>query len=176
VIGLTTSTNASRVLKAEMDDAGAELAESYNIAQFVGKIEGSSELRWPVPVHEGDVIVIDEATQASTADFALVQQAARYAGAFLHPIGDTAQLGAVEAGGIFHLLVEDLGGPELTEILRSRSQRERDASLRIRAGQVQAIDVYNRRGRIRGADTDAVMVDAATSYLSDLLRARNVLG
>ena len=175
VIGLTTSTNASRVLKAEMDDAGAELAESYNIAQFVGKIEGSDELRWPVPVHEGDVIVIDEATQASTADFALVQQAARRAGAFLHPIGDTAQLGSVEAGGIFHLLVEDLGGPELTEILRFRHQWERDASVRIRAGQVQAIDVYDRRGRVRGADTDAAMADAAKSYLSDLLRGRDVL-
>ena len=175
VIGLTTSTNASRVLKAEMDDAGAELAESYNIAQFVGKIEGSDELRWPVPVHEGDVIVIDEATQASTADFALVQQAARRAGAFLHPIGDTAQLGAVEAGGIFHLLVEDLDGPELTEILRFRHQWERDASVRIRAGQVQAIDVYDRRGRVRGADTDAAMADAAKSYLSDLLRGRDVL-
>jgi hypothetical protein len=175
VIGLTTSTNASRVLRAEMDEAGAKLAESYNIAQFVGKIEGSDELRWPVPVHEGDVIVLDEATQASTADFALVQQAARHAGAFLHPIGDTAQLGAVEAGGIFHLLVEDLGGPELTEILRFRHQWERDASLRIRAGQVQAVDVYDRRGRVRGADTEAAMADAAKSYLSDLLRGRDVL-
>ena len=87
-------------------------------------------------MHEGDVLVLDEATQASTADFALVQQAARRAGAFLHPIGDTQQLGAVEAGGIFHLLVTDLGGPELTEILRFRHQWERDASLRLRAGEV----------------------------------------
>ena len=175
VIGLTTSTNASRVLQAEMDDAGAELAESYNIAQFIGKIEGSDELRWPVAVHEGDVIVVDEATQASTADFALVQQAARRAGAFLHPIGDTQQLGAVEAGGIFHLLVTDLGGPELTEILRFRHQWERDASLRLRAGEVAAVDVYDRRGRVRGADTEAAMADAAKSYLGDFLRGRDVL-
>jgi hypothetical protein len=93
VIGLTTSTNAARVL------ANEGIAESYNIAQFVGKIEGSDKLRWPVAVHEGDVIVLDEATQAPTADFALVQQTARHVGAFLHPIGDTQQLGAVEAGG-----------------------------------------------------------------------------
>ena len=169
VIGVTTSTNASRVL------ANEGLAESYNIAQFVGKIEGSDKLRWPVPVHEGDVIVLDEATQASTADFALVQQAARHAGAFLHPVGDTQQLGAVEAGGIFHLLVTDLGGPELTEILRFRHQWERDASLRLRAGEVAVVDVYDRRGRIRGADTDAAMADAAKSYLGDFLRGRDVL-
>jgi hypothetical protein len=169
VIGVTTSTNASRVL------ANEGLAESYNIAQFVGKIEGSDKLRWPVPVHDGDVIVLDEATQASTADFALVQQAARHAGAFLHPVGDTAQLGAVEAGGIFHLLVTGLGGPELTEILRFRHQWERDASLRLRAGEVAVVDVYDRRGRIRGAHTDAAMADAAKSYLGDFLRGRDVL-
>ena len=45
VIGLATSTNAARVL------AGEGLAESYNIAEFLGKTEGSDELRRPVPVH-----------------------------------------------------------------------------------------------------------------------------
>ena len=35
VIGLSTSTNAARVLQQELDDAGAELAESYNIAEFL---------------------------------------------------------------------------------------------------------------------------------------------
>ena len=42
VIGLTTSTNAARVLAHE------GLAESYNIAEFLGKTEGSDELRRPV--------------------------------------------------------------------------------------------------------------------------------
>ena len=46
VIGLTTSTNAARVLQHE------GLAESYNIAEFLGKIEGSDELRRPVPLHQ----------------------------------------------------------------------------------------------------------------------------
>ena len=41
VIGLTTSTNAARVLQHE------GMAESYNTAQFIGKIEGSDELRRP---------------------------------------------------------------------------------------------------------------------------------
>ena len=71
VIGLATSTNAARVL------AGEGLAESYNIAEFLGKTEGSDELRRPVPVHAGDVLVIDEATQAGTADLAMLLEAAR---------------------------------------------------------------------------------------------------
>ena len=74
VIGLTTSTNAARVLESE------GLAESYNIAEFLGKTEGSDELRRPVPVGAGDVLVIDEATQASTADLAMLLEAARQAG------------------------------------------------------------------------------------------------
>ena len=73
VIGLSTSTNAARVLQKELDDAGAELAESYNIAEFLGKVEGSDELRRPIPLNENDVLVLDEATQASTADLAMIQ-------------------------------------------------------------------------------------------------------
>src|SRR6202041_1100080 len=49
VIGLTPSTNAARVLAHE------GLAESYNIAAFLGKTEGSDELRRPVLLHRDDV-------------------------------------------------------------------------------------------------------------------------
>ena len=62
VIGLTTSTNAARVLQHE------GLAESYNIAEFLGKTEGSDELRRPIPLHQDDVLVLDEASQLATAD------------------------------------------------------------------------------------------------------------
>ena len=92
VIGLTTSTNAARVLEHE------GLAESYNIAEFLGKTEGSDELRRPVPLHRDDVLVLDEASQLSTADLAMIQEAARQAGAWVIAVGDTAQLGAVDAG------------------------------------------------------------------------------
>ena len=73
VIGLTTSTNAARVLEHE------GLAESYNIAEFLGKVEGSDELRRPVPLHQDDVLVLDEASQLSTSDLAMIEQAARQA-------------------------------------------------------------------------------------------------
>ena len=84
VIGLTTSTNAARVLAHE------GLAESYNIAEFLGKIEGSDELRRPVPLHRDDVLVLDEASQLSTADLAMIEEAARQAGARIIATGDTA--------------------------------------------------------------------------------------
>jgi hypothetical protein len=61
-----------------------------------------------VPLHENDVLVLDEATQASTADLAMLQEAAKQAGARLNPVGDTEQLGSPEAGGMFQLLAHEV--------------------------------------------------------------------
>ena len=169
VIGLTTSTNAARVLESE------GLAESYNIAEFLGKTEGSDELRRPVPVGASDVLVIDEATQASTADLAMIQEAARQAGARVNLVGDTQQLGAVEAGGMFRLLAGEVPAVELTEVRRFTSQWEAGASVRLRAGDFTAIAAYDRHGRIRGADAETARERAASQWLADHLNGKTTV-
>ena len=169
VIGLTTSTNAARVLHSE------GLAESYNIAEFLGKIEGSDELRRPVPVHAGDVLVIDEATQAGTADLAMLLEAARVAGVRVVLVGDTQQLGALEAGGMFRLLAGKIPAAELTEVRRFASPWEAAASIRLRAGEPGVIAVYDRHGRIRAADEETAHEHAAAAWLADHLRGKDVL-
>jgi hypothetical protein len=50
------------------------------------------------------VLVLDEASQLSTADLAMIGEGARQAGARIIATGDTAQLGAVEVGCMFRLL------------------------------------------------------------------------
>ena len=169
VIGLTTSTNAARVLAHE------GLAESYNIAEFLGKIEGSDELRRPVPLHRDDVLVLDEASQLATTDLAMVQEAARQAGARVIATGDTAQLGAVEAGGMLRLLAQEVPAAELHEVRRFDAPWEREASVRLRRGDLAAVAVYDRHGRIRGADEDAAYDRAASMWLADHLRGKDVL-
>ena len=169
VIGLATATNAARVLQSE------GLAESYNIAQFLGKIEGSDELRRPVPLHENDVLVLDEASQLSTTDLAMVQEAARQAGARLVLVGDTEQLGAVEAGGMFRLLAREVPCAELHEVRRFDAAWEAGASVRLRAGDFTAYADYDRHGRMRGADQDGAMDRAAGLWLADHLRGKDVL-
>ena len=169
VIGLATATNAARVLASE------GLAESYNIAEFLGKIEGSDELRRPVPLHQDDVLVLDEASQLSTTDLAMVQEAARTAGARLVLVGDTEQLGAVEAGGMFRLLAREVPCVELHEVRRFDAAWEAGASVRLRAGDFTAYAAYDRHGRMRGADQDAAMDRAASMWLADHLRGKNVL-
>ena len=169
VIGLTTSTNAARVLAHE------GLAESYNIAAFLGKVEGSDELRRPVPLHQNDALVLDEASQLSTADLALIGQAARQAGARIIATGDAAQLGAVEACGMFRLLTHEVPAAELHEVHRFDAQWERQASIRLRDGDLAAIATYDRYGRIRGTDYEAAYDRAASTWLADHLRAKDVL-
>ena len=169
VIGLTTSTNAARVLAHE------GLAESYNIAQFLGKTEGSDELRHPVPLYRDDVLVLDEASQLATADLAMIQETARQAGARVIATGDTAQLGAVEAGGMFRLLAREVPAAELHEVRRFDAEWERQASIRLRDGDPAAIAAYDRNGRIRGADYEAAYGRAASLWLADHLRGKDVL-
>ena len=169
VIGLTTSTNAARVLQHE------GLAESYNIAEFLGKNAGTDELRRPVPLHESDVLVLDEASQLSTADLAMIEEAARQAGARITATGDTRQLGAVEAGGMFRLLAREVPAAELHEVRRFDARWEREASVRLRDGDMAAVAAYDRHGRIRGADEDAAYERAASMWLADHLRGKTVL-
>jgi conjugative relaxase-like TrwC/TraI family protein len=169
VIGLTTSTNAAQVLAHE------GLAETYNIAQFLGKTEGSDELRRPVPLHRDDVLVLDEGSQLSTADLALIGEAARQAGARIIATGDVAQLGAVEAGGMFRLLAREVPAAELHEVRRFDAAWEGQASIRLREGDPAVIAAYDRHGRIRGADYEASYDRAASMWLADHLRGKDVL-
>ncbi len=169
VIGLTTSTNAARVLAHE------GLAESYNIAEFLGKTEGSDELRRPVPLHRDDVLVLDEASQLSTADLAMIGEAARQAGARIIATGDTAQLGAVEAGGMLALLASEVPAAQLHEVRRFAAEWEREASVRLRDGDLAAVAAYDRHGRIRAADEETAYDRAASMWLADHLRGKDVL-
>ena len=169
VIGLTTSTNAARVLAHE------GLAESYNIAEFLGKVERSDELRRPVPLHQNDVLVLDEASQLSTADLAMFGEAARQAGARVIATGDTAQLGAVEAGGMFRLLAQEAPSAGLHEVRRFTAEWERQVSVRLRDGDLAAAAAYDRHGRIRGTDEEAAYDRASSMWLADHLRGKNVL-
>jgi AAA domain len=128
-----------------------------------------------VPLYENDVLVLDEASQLSTADLAMIQEAARAAGARLVLAGDTGQLAAVEAGGMFGLLAREVPGAELHEVRRFDAAWEAGASVRLRAGDFTAYAAYDRHGRIRGGDLDAAMDRAAGMWLADHLRGKTVL-
>jgi len=174
VIGLTASTNAARVMADEAAAAGARM-ETFNIARFLGKIKDSDETRPHVPVYPGDVLVVDEATQVSTEDALRIAQMARRCGAMVIGTFDPGQLGAVDAGGIFPLIAARHGSYRLTEVRRFAHAWERDASLRLREGDVTALAEYAGRGRIYHGPQDRVFDDAVSLYLNGFLDGQEAL-
>ena len=174
VIGLTASTNAARVMADEAAKAGARM-ETFNIARFLGKLKDSSETRPHVPVYPGDVLVVDEATQVSTEDALRITQIARRNGAMVVATFDPEQLGAVDAGGIFPLIAARHGSYRLTEVRRFANAWERDASLRLREGDVTALAEYSGRGRIYHGPQDRAFDDAVDLYLNGFLDGKEAL-
>ena len=174
VIGLTASTNAARVMAGEAAKAGAPM-ECFNIAQFLGKIKDSDETRGHVPVFPGDVLVVDEATQVSTEDALRIAQIARRSGAMVVGTFDPEQLGSVDAGGIFPLIAARHGSYRLTEVRRFTNAWEREASLKLRAGDVSALAEYAGHGRIYHGPQDRVYDDAVGLYLNGLLAGQEAL-
>ena len=160
VICLTLSENAARVA------AGEGFTEAWNIARFFAS---------KVPVGRGDVLVIDEASQVSTQDLARICSLALQAGARVIGVGDTRQLPAVEAGGLFSLIARRHGHWKLTEVRRFGQAWERAASVRLGDGDVMALAEYAARGRIWDGPQDRVYDDAVDLYMSDVARGKQAL-
>jgi len=160
VICLTLSENAARVA------AGEGFSEAWNIARFFAN---------KVPVGPRDVLVIDEASQASTGDLARIFSLALQAGARVIGTGDTRQLPAVEAGGLFALIARRGQRHELAEVRRFAQAWERAASVRIGDGDVMALAEYAARGRIWDGPQDRVYDDAVDLYMTDVAQGKQAL-
>jgi hypothetical protein len=169
VIGLTLSTNAARVLASEgLDDA-------TTIADFLGKLEGTDDTRGHLPVHAGDVVVIDEATQVGDEDLAAIEAAVSRADARTVGAGDTAQLSSPEAGGMMGQIARDFGYVQVHEVRRFREAWEGPASLQLRSGDKGVIAEYRRHGRIREGRQDDIRAGAVRLWLGDHLAGKQSL-
>ena len=100
---------------------------------------------------------------------------ARRNGAMVVGTFDPEQLGAVDAGGIFPLIAARHGSYRLTEVRRFTSAWEREASLKLRAGDVTALAEYAGRGRIYHGPQDRVYDDAVDLYLNGFLAGEDAL-
>jgi conjugative relaxase-like TrwC/TraI family protein len=167
VIGLTTSTNAAHVLASE------GLAESYNFAAFLGRIKDSDRTRGHLPVRPGDLLVVDEASMVATEDLAAVEDIATRWGAKILLTGDTEQLSSPRAGGVMRLLAEEHGYYQLTTVQRFEQDWEREASLRLRAGDADALTEYDHRGRILDGTREQMTETAYQRWLADHLSGKS---
>ena len=87
-------------------------------------------------------------------------------------VGDPMQFSAVGRGGMYSMLVDTNPGAliELDTVHRFEHAWERDASLRLRRGDVDVLDVYDTHGRIH----DVERSDAAAAILDAWQHARSI--
>lgn len=161
VIGLAPSAAAAKVLA---DDLGVPCETTAR--WLTSHQHGYAEF------DPGQLVIVDEASLASTMDLDRITTAAEQAGAKVLLVGDPAQLQSVDAGGAFGMLVEARntaanvaervgeGAPTLTGVHRFRNDWEKTASLALRDGKTAVIDIYAGHGRI-SEGTTAEMTDAA---------------
>ncbi len=108
-------------------------------------------------------MIVDEASMVPTLVLDELVAATRRAGCRLTLVGDYAQMGAPEAGGLLHDLAAHPATVHLTSVRRFRNEWERDASTRLRNRDTSVIDDYLRHGRLRpiwSGIADIVVVDA----------------
>lgn len=180
VVGLTVSENAAQVLRDEGLKNSANISRWLAAQQRLASGEGRPADR-PLALRKGALVVVDETSMVATADLARIAEKVEAVGGKVLLCGDDRQLGAVEGGGLLSLVANDRhvvrsgAVHELAEVARFDAEWEREASLRLRQGESEVLDVYDRHGRIEdGASQD--MVEAAyEGYLADTLAFRRSL-
>lgn len=171
VVGLATSQIATDVLAGEGLDA-------RNVTRWLstqdrlnhGRAAGDDE-QWQLSA--GDMVVVDESAMSDTADLAAIHAHADAAGAKLLLVGDHKQLAAVGAGGGMDMLAGAGASYELAEARRFTNQWERDASLRLRAGDESVLHDYHRHGQLIDAGAREQAEQSATrAWLGDTLAGK----
>lgn len=159
VIGLAPSAAAARELS---DDLGIT---TENTAKWLHEHSHGR-----VAARASQLVIIDEASLAGTLTLDRISTLATRAGAKVLLVGDWAQLQSVDAGGSFRMLVEARpDAPELADVHRFRNAWEKEASLDLRYGRLQALDTYGAHDRIVGGDADAMADAAYSSWLHDMV-------
>jgi conjugative relaxase-like TrwC/TraI family protein len=131
-------------------------------------------IRWTL--RAGQLVVVDEASLASTLALDELMSAALDAHAKVVLVGDWAQLSSVDAGGMFRTLVRDRDdAPTLADVRRFKAAWEKEASLGIRNGANAALGTYATHGRIAGGTRDEMLDALYTAWKADTKRSLHSL-
>ena len=168
VLGLATSQIAATVL-AEHG------LEAMNTTVFLHRFTPDGNGAVAEQVRPGDLFIVDEAGMSSTVELEQISRIVAAGGGKVLYTGDHEQLVAVGAGGILDLLVRDNGAFELTEIHRFAHEWERDASIRLRAGDETVLDLYEDHGRLHGGTAEEMTAAAVRAWLASTLEGKEAL-
>jgi conjugative relaxase-like TrwC/TraI family protein len=112
------------------------------------------------------VVVVDEASMVGTRQLAALSDKVEEAGGKLILIGDPHQLAEIEAGGIFHTLIDRLPAVELHQNIRQEQSWERAALDELRNGSVaDAVASYRKHRRlVIGESREATLARAVDDW------------
>ncbi|MFZ2176714.1 MAG: AAA family ATPase, partial [Rhodococcus sp. (in: high G+C Gram-positive bacteria)] len=167
VIALAPSAVAAETLGEEIGVQAHTLATlTYPWRGVIGDKPGS--LPSSIEITPGTMLLVDEASLASTKDLAAITDIARAKGAIVRLLGDPAQLDAVETGGALRLLAEETKAPELTDVVRFGDDLEQaENSLQVRAGNPESLELFDGRGWIHSGTAAEMKDQAAVAYIAD---------
>jgi conjugative relaxase-like TrwC/TraI family protein len=167
VIALAPSAVAAETLGEEIGVQAHTLATlTYSWRGVLGDQPGT--LPSSIEITPGTMLLVDEASLASTTDLAAITDIARAKGAIVRLLGDPAQLDAVETGGALRLLAEETKAPELTDVVRFGDDLEQaENSLQVRAGNPESLELFDDRGWIHSGTAAEMKSQAAAAYIAD---------
>lgn len=133
----------------------AEGLEAVSVARLLRRLDGATEGGGRA-MDSRTVLLVDEAGMVDSGTWARLIDHAHGAQAKVVAIGDPAQLGEIEAGGLFAAVAGRTEPIRLDEVIRHHHDLDREAAKLIRDGRgTEAIDRYAEAGRLL-VPTDAV--------------------
>lgn len=176
VIALAPSATAAESLGRDIG------AEDFTLQSLTYRWRGLTPSRardlsaLPIDLQPGDMLLVDEAGMATTADLAALTEIAEESGAIVRLVGDPYQLDSVERGGMFSTIVKHDNSVELDQVMRvGNDTAQAEAGLAIRHGDVTGLDLYAERGWIHDGPRTAMVADAVNDYLADVAAGRSAL-
>ncbi|MBT8215657.1 MAG: relaxase domain-containing protein [Acidimicrobiia bacterium] len=151
VFGVASTAAAAQVLGTETTMAADTLDKLL--------YEHTRPDRSPQPVYDlpqGSTVIVDEAGTVSTPQLAALTSLADQKAWRLVMVGDPRQFSAVGRGGMFAHLIDIHGATELDHVHRFTHQWERDATRRLRNGDVTVLKDYQHHGRLHDGTAHAI--------------------
>lgn len=117
---------------------------------------------------------MDEAGTASTPVLARLADLADRKHWRVVLVGDPHQFSAVVRGGMFAHLVDRHGAVALDQVHRFSHEWERQTSLQLRTGHPEAIEAYERHGRLHGGTSTEMEKQVIESWWAATARGETV--
>jgi conjugative relaxase-like TrwC/TraI family protein len=147
VVGLAPSARAAAELAAATGGPADTLAKWLHTQARLPDLPDAGQAR--ARLDDRTVLIVDEASMASTLDLDRLTAVAARAAAKVVLVGDPGQIGVINGpGGMLAALAHAGHGVELTAVHRFAHEWERDASLSLRRGDTRIVDVYQAAGRL----------------------------